>query len=144
MYVDRKQADEQLRAALASAPVVLLTGARQAGKSTLARRIVQPLPRDFYDLEDPRDLARLAEPTLALSHSPATIVIDEAQLKPELFPILRVLVDEDRRPGRFLILGSASPDLLGLSSESLAGRVSFVELGGFSLSDGRTSGRMYV
>ena len=135
MYVDRKQADEQLRAALASAPVVLLTGARQAGKSTLARRIVQPLPQDFYDLEDPRDLARLAEPTLALSHSPATIVIDEAQLKPELFPILRVLVDEDRRPGRFLILGSASPDLLGLSSESLAGRVSFVELGGFSLSD---------
>ena len=135
MLIERVQAEAQLGEALAQAPVVLLTGPRQAGKSTLARRILQPLPQDFYDLEDPRDLARLAEPTLALSRSHGTVVIDEAQLKPDLFPILRVLVDEDRRPGRFLVLGSASPDLVWLGLESLAGRVSFVELGGISLAD---------
>ena len=60
----------------------------------MARRVVRPLPQDFFDLEDPRDLARLAEPTLTLSRSPSTVVIDEAQLRPELFPILRVLVDD--------------------------------------------------
>ena len=135
MVVARIQAETQLGDALATSPIVVLTGARQAGKSTLARRVVQPLPQNFFDLEDPRDLARLADPTLTLSRSPSTVVIDEAQLRPELFPILRVLVDEDRRPGRFLVLGSASPDLIGLSSQSLAGRVSFVELGGFELAD---------
>ena len=114
---------------------MLLTGPRQAGKSTLAREVVKPEPRHVFDLEDPRDLARLAEPTLALSGSRHTIVLDEAQHRPDLFPILRVLVDEDRRPGRFLVLGSASPDLVGLGSESLAGRVTFVELGGFMLGD---------
>ena len=103
-------------------------GPRQAGKSTLARHVVHLDPPDFYDLEDPRDLARLAEPMLALSGATTTVVIDEAQLSPGLFPILRVLVDEDRRPGRFLVLGSASPDLVGLSSESLAGRMETVAL----------------
>jgi uncharacterized protein len=135
VLIVRPQIDAQLRAALATSPVVLLTGPRQAGKSTLARQVVQPAPEDFYDLEDPRDLARLAQPTLALSRSNGTVVIDEAQFEPSLFPVLRVLVDEDRRPGRFLVLGSASPDLVGLSSQSLAGRVSFVELAGFSLAD---------
>ena len=133
--VSRSQADDRLRQALAEAPVVLLTGPRQAGKSTLTREVVKPKPQHFFDLEDPRDLARLAEPTLALSGSTETIVLDEAQLHPDLFPVLRVLVDEDRRPGRFLVLGSASPDLIGLSAESPAGRVTFVELGGFSLND---------
>lgn len=131
----RPQAVAQLEQALGEAPVVLLTGPRQAGKSTLAREVVEPSALNVFDLEDPRDLARLADPTLALSGVAETIVIDEAQLQPDLFPVLRVLVDEDRRPGRFLVLGSASPDLVGLGSESLAGRVTFVELGGFSLAE---------
>ena len=135
MHVHRRQAEAALRSAIGAAPIVLLTGPRQAGKSTLARGVVRPAPRDVYDLEDPRDLARLAVPTDALSDRGTTIVIDEAQLRTDLFPILRVLVDEHRRPGRFLVLGSASPDLVGLASESLAGRVAFVELQGFTLND---------
>lgn len=131
----RPRDEAALRSAVARAPVVMLTGPRQAGKSTLARRTIRPSPEAFYDLEDHRDLARLAEPTLALADGGETIVIDEAQRVPGLFPTLRVLVDEDRRPGRFVILGSASPDLVGLTSDSLAGRVAFTELGGFRLGD---------
>lgn len=89
----------------------------------------------MFDLEDPRDLARLGEPTMSLSPLRGTVVIDEAQRVPDLFPVLRVLIDEDRRPGRFLVVGSASPELVGLASESLAGRVELVELGGFRLAD---------
>lgn len=89
----------------------------------------------MFDLEDPRDAARLGEPTLSLPALAGTVVIDEAQRRQDLFPVLRVLVDEDDRPGRFLVLGSASPDLVGLASESLAGRVTLVELGGFRLAD---------
>ena len=131
----RPRDEAALLSALARAPVVMLTGPRQAGKSTLARGTIRPSPGAFFDLEDYRDLARLAEPTLALADGGETIVIDEAQRAPGLFPTLRVLVDEGRRPGRFLILGSASPDLVGLTSESLAGRVAFTELGGFRLGD---------
>lgn len=124
-----------LRSALERAPIVLLTGPRQAGKSTLARVVVNAPSSHVFDLEDPRDLARLEEPTLALSGLDGTVVLDEAQRRPDLFPILRVLADEDRRPGRFLVLGSASPDLVGLASESLAGRVALVELGGLRVRD---------
>lgn len=133
--IDRSIANSRVRAALDRSPVVVLTGPRQAGKSTLAKAIVQPDRDHFFDLEDPRDLARLGEPTLSLSVLDGTVVIDEAQLRPDLFPILRVLVDEDRRLGRFLVLGSAAPDLIGLSAESLAGRVSFVELSGLMVHD---------
>ena len=124
-----------LRASMARSPVTLLTGPRQAGKSTLVRRVVSPPPSAVFDLEDYRDLARLAEPMLALRDAGETIVIDEAQRMPDLFASLRVLVDENRRPGRFVVLGSASPDLTGLGSESLAGRVTLVELSGFLLGD---------
>ncbi len=120
---------------MSRSPVTLLTGPRQAGKSTLAQRVVRPSPASAFDLEDYRDLARLAEPMLALRDTGETIVIDEAQRMPELFESLRVLVDENRRPGRFVVLGSASPDLTGLGSESLAGRVTLVELTGFRLGD---------
>ena len=133
--IDRPVDTRRLREAVAHAPVTLLTGPRQAGKSTLVGQTVDSSPAAFFDLEDHRDLARLAEPMLALRDAGETIVIDEAQRVPELFPALRVLVDENRRPGRFVVLGSASPDLVGLGSESLAGRVTFVELGGFRLAD---------
>jgi predicted AAA+ superfamily ATPase len=96
---------------------------------------VTPTPSHLFDLEDPRDAARLGEPTLSLPQLSGTVVIDEAQRRKDLFPVLRVLADEDPRPGRFLVLGSASPDLVGLSAESLAGRVALVELGGFRVSD---------
>ncbi|MCY3560150.1 MAG: ATP-binding protein [bacterium] len=134
-FVERPLDAEALRAAMARAPVTLLTGPRQAGKSTLARRVVAASPPSVFDLEDYRDRARLAEPMLALRDTGDTILIDEAQRMPKLFESLRVLVDQDRRPGRFVVLGSASPDLTGLSAESLAGRVALVELSGFRLGD---------
>lgn len=133
--VERPTDAHALQAAMARSPVTLLTGPRQTGKSTLVRRVVNPSPSSVFDLEDYRDLARLAEPMLALRDAGETIVIDEAQRMPELFKSLRVLVDEARRPGRFVVLGSASPDLTGLSSESLAGRVTMLELSGFRLGD---------
>ena len=109
--VERPVDAQALRTAMARAPVTLLTGPRQAGKSTLVRSVVSPSPSSVFDLEDYRDLARLVEPMLALRDTGSTIVIDEAQRMPELFTSLRVLVDENRRPGRFVVLGSASPDL---------------------------------
>ncbi len=133
--IPRTADEDRLASALAHAPVVLLTGPRQSGKSTLARQIVQPERSHLYDLEDPRDLARLEDPTLALEGLAGTVVIDEAQRQPGLFAVLRVLVDQDRRPGRFLVLGSASPSLIGLASESLAGRVTMVELPGLRVGD---------
>lgn len=133
--VNRPTDTQELLSAVARAPVTLLTGPRQAGKSTLARQVIKSPASAFYDLEDPIDRARLAEPRLTLRDTGDTIVIDEAQRMPDLFPTLRVLVDENRRPGRFLILGSASPDLVGLGSESLAGRITFMSMSGFRLSD---------
>lgn len=133
--IERTADERRLGIALGRSPVVLLTGPRQAGKSTLARTVVAPDRSHHFDLEDPRDLARLAEPTMALGSLDGTVVIDEAQRSPNLFPILRVLVDEDPRPGRFLVLGSASPDLVGLTAESLAGRVALVELAGLTVAD---------
>ncbi len=131
--IERSRDESRVADALARAPAVVLVGPRQCGKSTLARVVVPNADR--FDLEDPRDRARLAEPALALGGRRSTIVIDEAQRAPGLFEVLRVLIDEDRTPGRFLILGSAGPTLIGMASESLAGRVAIVELGGFRLSD---------
>ncbi len=112
-------------------------GARQTGKSTLAREILASWPDggEFFDLENPEDLARLADPMLGLQSLRGLVVIDEVQRRPELFSILRVLVDRKPLPARFLILGSASPSLLRQSSESLAGRIVYYELGGFRLED---------
>lgn len=121
-----------IETALHSVPVCLLVGARQTGKTTLARTFVDYQHENYFDLEDPVDLARLDHPMTALEHLTGLVVVDEVQRRPDLFPVLRVLVD---RPGtaRFLILGSASPTALRQSSESLAGRVEVVELGGFDL-----------
>lgn len=135
MVIPRSADIKRLRQALGRSPVVVLVGPRQAGKSTLADTVVCPPAANMFDLEDPRDLARLGEPTLSLAGLTGTVVLDEAQRAPGLFPVLRVIVDHDRRPGRFLVLGSASPDLIGMAAESLAGRVEIIELAGLGLGD---------
>lgn len=111
-------------------PVVGLLGARQVGKTTLARRLVERWdgPVTLFDLEDPTDRARLEDPKLALEPLKGLVVIDEVQHVPDLFPLLRVLVDRPGNSARFLVLGSASPDLLRQSSETLAGRIAYHEL----------------
>jgi predicted AAA+ superfamily ATPase len=113
--------------------VVVLTGPRQCGKTTLARELLDVESINYFDLEDPASLARLDEPMTALKPLEGLIVIDEIQRRPELFPILRVLADRAHSPARFLILGSASGDLMRQTSESLAGRLERVEMGGFSM-----------
>jgi predicted AAA+ superfamily ATPase len=122
---------------LRRSPVVALLGARQVGKTTLARELLkhQSGPTTRFDLEDPDDLARLAEPKLALGTLAGIVVIDEVQRRPDLFPVLRVLVDRPESKARFLILGSASPHLLRQGSETLAGRIAFHELDGLAPTD---------
>lgn len=122
---------------LADFPVVAIVGARQTGKTTLALRLAAdwPGPVHRFDLEDPRSVARLDAPMLALEGLAGLVVIDEVQHRPDLFPVLRVLADRKDAPARFLILGSASPELMQRSSESLAGRVAHHELPGFDLSE---------
>ena len=126
-----------LTQALAEFPAVALLGPRQAGKTTLAKIIAVQHPDSMYlDLERPSELAKLTDPELFLSrYADRLIVLDEIQRQPELFPILRALIDENRRPGRFLLLGSASPQLLRQASESLAGRISFHELAPFDIGE---------
>lgn len=109
-----------------------LLGPRQCGKTTLARTLVSEEHINYFDLEDPRTLQRLADPMLALGALRGTVVLDEIQRRPDIFPMLRVLADRPRTPARFLILGSASPDLLRQSSESLAGRIEYIYMQGFS------------
>jgi len=124
-----------VRTAVRRSRIVILAGPRQCGKTTLARQFVPPYSRNYFDLEDPASLARLSEPDTALRPLRRLVVIDEVQRRPDLFPLLRVLADRKPLPARFLILGSASPELLRQSSETLAGRVETVPLEGFRLSD---------
>ena len=112
-----------------------LLGPRQCGKTTLARGLVDINSPNYFDLEDTATLIGLVDPKTALSSLKGIIVIDEVQRRPDLFPILRVLLDRHPLPAKFLILGSASPDLLRQSSESLAGRLEMIEMGGFDLSE---------
>ena len=133
--ISRRTLLERIRIALDRSPVVVLTGARQVGKTTLARTFLSEHEPGYFDLEDPQSLARLEEPRTALESLEGLVVIDEIQRRPDLFPVLRVLVDRRDRPARFLILGSASGDLLRQSSESLAGRMERIEIGGFSLQE---------
>jgi predicted AAA+ superfamily ATPase len=117
-------------------PVVALIGPRQVGKTTLARRIASEYSNaTFFDLENPLSLSRLQDPLLALQSLEGLIVIDEIQHQPDLFKVLRVLVDEPRQKRKFLVLGSASPLLLKQTSESLAGRIAYLEISGFSLQE---------
>lgn len=126
---------EAVETAISRNPVVLLVGPRQCGKTTLARRFVAEDDPEYFDLEDPADLARLDEPMTALGSLEGLVVVDEVQRRPDLFPILRVLADRPTLPARVLILGSATSDLLRQTSESLAGRVERVLMRGFSLSE---------
>jgi len=125
----------QVTSLLERFPVVAILGARQVGKTTLANEIVASIksPAVRFDLESPADLARLAEPMLALEGLRGVIVLDEVQRRPEIFPALRVLADRRRIRARFLVLGSASPDLLEQTTETLAGRIAHYELPGFAL-----------
>jgi hypothetical protein len=133
--ITRPQELGRIRRALKRSRVVALIGPRQCGKTTLARQIVPPDSPNYFDLEDPTSLARLAEPMTSLSTLRGVVVIDEVQRRPDLFPVLRVLADRKPLRARFLILGSASPALLRQSSESLAGRAETIPLSGFSLAE---------
>ncbi|WP_345308891.1 ATP-binding protein [Candidatus Villigracilis saccharophilus] len=115
--------------------VTALIGPRQSGKTTLARQFVSPDSSNYFDLEDLTSIARLQEPMTALRDLHGIVVIDEIQRRPDLFPILRVLSDRNPLPAKFLILGSASPEVLRSSSESLAGRVETIPVNGFSLAE---------
>ena len=135
--LERRRALRALEAAFARAPVVVILGPRQIGKTTLARqyadRIGGPVTR--FDLEDPRDLSRLDDPPAALEGLRGLVVLDEIQRLPEVFPVLRVLVDRPDNPARFLILGSAGPELLRQSTETLAGRIALRELSGLDIEE---------
>lgn len=125
---------ESLKRRLNNFPVVAILGARQVGKTTLARQLAQDWegPIRHFDLEDPDDQARLADPGFVLRELKGLVVLDEIQLRPDIFPLLRVLADRPDTPARFLILGSAAPELLKHTAESLAGRVVFHELDGLA------------
>lgn len=129
---------KQLKQAFRYSPIVAILGPRQCGKTTLANeyfKASRAVPEHYFDLENPLDLLRLKEPMLALEALDGLIVIDEVQRLPELFPILRVLVDDKSIKRQFLILGSASRELIQQSSESLAGRIHYIELTPFSYSE---------
>lgn len=131
----RKARLEQIRTALRRAPVVALLGPRQCGKTTLARAFVAGRPCTYFDLESPADLRQLENPDYVLGRATGLVVIDEIQVRPDLFPLLRVLADRPERSAQFLILGSASPALVKGASESLAGRIEFIDFHGFDLEE---------
>src|SRR5664280_905466 len=134
MQIQRVAETELLNKLLRNNPVVAILGPRQCGKTTLSRQLSSQWSKNvtIFDLENPRDAQRLHEPLLALENIEGLIIIDEIQRYPDLFPVLRVLADQNKK-AKFLILGSASRDLIRQSSESLAGRIIYAEIGGFSL-----------
>lgn len=135
--IERKTHLQEVATALEQFPVVAILGARQVGKTTLARQVAARWhgPTHRFDLEDPDDQARLADASFVLRSLTGLVVLDEIQLRPDLFALLRVLADRPELPARFLILGSAAPELMRHTAESLAGRVAFHELQGLSLDE---------
>ncbi|MFW8600416.1 ATP-binding protein [Desulfobacterota bacterium M19] len=128
-----------LKTALGRSPIAALLGPRQCGKTTLARIFGKQHNAAYFDLESPADQQRLQNPELLFSALPGVIILDEIQLKPELFNVLRVLVDKPDNKSKFLVLGSASPHIIKNVYETLAGRVEFIELSGFNM--GEISGK---
>jgi predicted AAA+ superfamily ATPase len=133
--ISRHALVSRIEKALARSRIVALVGPRQSGNTTLARQLVPNDSPTYFDLEDPVSLTRLEAPLAALSELRGPVVLDEIQRRPDLLPLLRVLADRQPLPARFLVLGSASPNLIRAASESLAGRVEFVEIAGFSLNE---------
>jgi predicted AAA+ superfamily ATPase len=129
----------KIRKALSRSPIVMLVGPRQCGKTTLARQLVGERSANYFDLEQHAVASVMAEPSLVLDGLKGLVVLDEAQREPRLFPHLRVLADRSRKPAKFLVLGSASPELSRQASESLAGRVEIIEVRGFDLDEVRPS-----
>ena len=135
LFVQRAETVARIRAGIKSSPVIAILGPRQCGKTTLAKSICEAMNGEYFDLEDVGDRARLRNPQLALSRLRGLVVLDEIQRMQELTLILRVLADRKPSPCKFLILGSASPEMMSRSSDSLAGRVHFVDINGFTLAD---------
>ncbi len=133
--IERKAAVEKVHQSLEENSVTAILGPRQCGKTTLAHQVIGRDEGVFFDLENPTHLSRLASPLLALQNQTNVVVIDEIQRMPKLFEVLRVLVDDSSFKGKFLVLGSAAPSLVKGISESLAGRVGFVDLSGFNLQE---------
>jgi predicted AAA+ superfamily ATPase len=131
--IPRPDPIDQIEVSFQVHPVTALLGPRQCGKTTLARFIAERESTTFFDLENPVDVRRLSAPMQALQDLTGLVIIDEVQRKPELFELLRVLVDRPAQAARFLLLGSASPHLVKGAAESLAGRIGFVDLAGFHL-----------
>jgi len=131
--IPRPEATKRIASVFRVHPIAALLGPRQCGKTTLARMISEHEPCTYFDLENPVDLRRLSAPMSALEELSGLVVMDEIQRRPDLFELLRVLVDRPNNPARFLILGSASLGLVRGVSESLAGRIGFVDLSGFDL-----------
>ena len=145
MVVLRPDALRRLRLLLRENPVVALLGARQVGKTTLAKQLASKRANStWFDLEDPADLARLDDPGLELRPLKGLVVLDEIHRLPEIFPVLRVLADRPGTPARFLVLGSASPELLRQTSETLAGRVAFCRLDGFNMNEVGDPDRLWL
>lgn len=131
----RRSLEVAVRSALTRSPAVALVGPRQVGKTTLARSLLDGVAPTWFDLEDPRAEVQMAAPLTALQGQTGLVVIDEVQHAPDLFKVLRVLIDRPGNPARFLLLGSASPVLLRQSAESLAGRIEVIETAGFTLEE---------
>jgi predicted AAA+ superfamily ATPase len=133
--IKRTEFNRRLQEALKRSRAVALLGPRQCGKTTLAREFVDVTSSNYFDLEDPESVVRLTDPKTALSQLKGMVVIDEVQRRPDLFPVLRILLDRKPLPAKFLILGSASTELLQQSSETLAGRIETVVMDGFGLDE---------
>ena len=135
MNIARTELISRVEKSLSRYPVTLLLGPRQCGKTTAAREIFQDRGGAYFDLEDPETPLRSDTAKLVLKDLQGLVVIDEFQRQPDLFPLLRVLADRDPNPAHFLVLGSASPELVRGVSESLAGRVAYQEMNGFQLAE---------
>lgn len=129
-FIERSFYEEAIEKALRNHAVVALLGPRQCGKTTLARKYgqIKKTAVHYFDMEDPLDLAKMENPMLMLEELKGLIVIDEVQRRPDLFPVLRVLVDKPKGKQKYLILGSASSELIRQSSETLAGRIKYIEV----------------